>query len=157
MPAASAKKESEFIKARDYAYRLLGYRFRSAKEMKERLKRRGYSCETIKKTIGYLAELNYINDEDFARFWVRSKIQSKPVGWSLLCYQLRQKGIAEEIIEKVLSALRGQYNEAGAAKELVALRRRYYKNVEPLKLKKRLYGYLRRRGFSQEAILQAIE
>ena len=151
------EESKEFLKAKDYAYRLLSYRQRSVKEITQRLKMKGFTAKTIKKTIKYLNELNYLNDENFARVWIQTKMQSRPVGWSLLRYQLRQKGVAQEILEKVISDLTGQYDEYEAARQIAVSRRRYYKNLEPLKLKRRLYDYLRRRGFSQEAILQAIE
>ncbi len=151
------QEDKEFIRAKGYAYRLLSYRQRSAKEINERLKKRGFSAQIIKKTVGYLSGLNYLNDENFARVWIQSKLQSSPVGWPLLRYQLRQKGIAEQITEKALSETAGQYDEYEAVRRLAASRRKRYKGLEPMKIKRRLYGYLRRRGFSQEAILEAIK
>ena len=160
MSKINAKRQAEdkeFIKAKDYACRLLSYRQRSIKEMTQRLKRRYFSSETIKKTIEYLIELNYLNDEDFARFWIQTKMQSNPCGWSVLRYQLRQKGIAGQIIDRLINDFAGQYDEYKTAKELAISRRRRYKGLKSAKIKRRLYAYLSRRGFSQEAILQAIE
>lgn len=150
-------KNREFIKAKDYAYRLLSYRQRSRQEIEQRLKKKKFTPGVIKKTIAYLSEINYINDEDFARCWIRSKIESNPCGWSLLRYQLRQKGIAEQIIARVISSFSAQYDEIDVAKRLLSSRRTRCKGLEPLKLKKRLYDYLCRRGFSQEAISEAIK
>ena len=148
----------ELIKAKDYVYRLLSYCQRSTQEVKDRLKKKGFSAAVTRKTIAYLSEINYLNDEEFAKFWIRSKMQSSPVGGALLRYQLRQKGIAEEVLEKATEEEAGRYNEYKLVRELVASRRKRYKNLkDPKKLKRRLYDYLRRRGFSQEAILQAIE
>lgn len=150
-------QDKEFIKVRDYAYRLLSYRQRSVKEIKGRLKRKGFSAKTIQKTVEYLIELNYLNDEEFARFWVEAKLGAAALGWALLRYQLRQKGVAREVVEKVESEQAGQYDEYEAARRLAVSRRRRYKGLEPLKIKRRLYGYLRRRGFPEEAILQALK
>ena len=152
----SKANDKEFVKARDYTYRFLSYRQRSVKEVRERLKKRGFASGIIRKTIEYLSRLSYLNDEEFARFWMRSKIQSKPSGLALLRYQLRQKGISEELLDKVFGEYAGLYDEYEAAKKLAASRRSRYKNVNPLKIKQRLYGCLRRRGFSQEAIWQAL-
>lgn len=160
MPTPSAKKEIEdkqFLKARDCAYRFLSYRQRTRQEIEQRLKKKKFTPRVINKTVAYLSEINYINDEDFAKFWIRSKIESNPCGWSFLRYQLRQKGITEQIIARVISDFSAQYDEVDVAKRLLSSRRSRYKCLEPLKLKKRLYDYLRRRGFSHEAILQAIE
>ena len=159
MPITYAKKETEdsqFLKARDYSYRLLSYRQRSVKEITERLKKRNFAAGVIRKTLKYLSELKFLNDEQFARFWIRSKLQSRPCGWALLCYQLKQKGIAGELLDKVKSEYAGEYDEYEAARRIADLRRSRYKGREPLKLKRRLYTYLRRRGFSQEAVLRAL-
>lgn len=160
MPIPSAKKEikdKQLIKAKDCAYRFLSYRQRSRQEIEQRLKKKKFTPGVIKKTIAYLSEINYINDEDFARCWTRSKIESNPVGWSFLRYQLRQKGIAEQIIARVISNFSAQYDEIDVAKRLLSSRRTRYKDLGPLKLKKRLYDYLRRRGFSHEVISEAIK
>lgn len=150
-------QEQQLLKARDCAFRLLKFRQRSTQEIRQRLEKSGFGVKIINQTVAYLKQLNYLNDEDFARFWLRSRMESHPAGWPLLCYQLRQKGIAEEVVEKVSLELGGQYDQDQAAKQLVALLGRRYQRLNPLKRKKRLYDYLRRRGFSQEITLQAIE
>lgn len=150
-------ENKEFLKAKDYAYRLLSYRQRSTGEITQRLKAKGFSSKAIGKTVKYLSELDYLNDENFARAWIRTKMQTKPVGWPLLRYQLRQKGVADEVTEKVISDFAGRYEEIDVVRKLAASQRPRYKGLEPPKLKRRLYDYLRRRGFSQEAIRQAVE
>ncbi len=150
-------EDRQFLRARDYAYRLLSYRQRSTKEIDERLEKKGFGPQVIKQTIQYLSKLNYLNDENFARFWIQAKIEAQPVGYSLLRYQLRQKGIASGVLEKALKDVASDYNEIEAARKLARSRGARYKSLEPLKLKRRLYAYLRRRGFSQEAILEAIK
>ena len=150
------EENKEFLKAKDYAYRLLSYRQRSTEEIKGRLERKGFTPKTIRDTIKYLSEIDYLNDENFARLWMRSKMQSSPLAFSLLRYQLRRKGIDSQIIENLVSDFAGQYNEYEVARELASSRRPRYKGLEPLKVKRRLYDYLRRRGFSHEVISQAI-
>lgn len=150
-------QDKAFIKAKDCAYRLLSYRPRSVKEISERLKKKGFTSSTIKKTIKYLSEINYLNDEDFAKTWVRTRLQLKPVGLALLRYQLRQKGVASETIEKAFAECASQYDECEAAGELALSRRRRYRGLRcRQKVKRRLYQYLHRRGFAQDAILEAI-
>jgi len=145
-----------FIKAKDCAYRLLSYRPRSVKEISERLKKKGFTPGVIKKTIKYLSEINYLNDEDFAKFWIQAKTQSQPLGLSLLRYQLRQKGVDSETIEKAFADCAGRYDECKAASKLALSRRKCYRGMDAQKVKRRLYQYLRRRGFPQEAIWEAI-
>ncbi|MFC1699319.1 regulatory protein RecX [Candidatus Omnitrophota bacterium] len=145
------------MKARDYAYRLISYRQRSVKELSARLQRKGYSAQLTNQTVEYLRELNYLNDAEFARFWVSSKIAAHPAGWLLMRYQLKIKGIDQKIIEQTINDFSDQYDELEIARGLVRKRRRRYKDLQPLKLKKRLYDLLRRRGFPGEIIYQVIK
>ena len=69
---------------------------------------------------------------------------------------LQKEGIDSQIIEKLVSDFAGQYDEYEIARELANSRRPRYKGLEPLKVKRRLYDYLRRRGFSHEVISEAI-
>jgi regulatory protein len=57
----------------------------------------------IKQTIEYLVKNNYLNDEKFARWWVQSRISSKPKGKNALYAELQSKGIEKQIIDKILS------------------------------------------------------
>ncbi|MBN3038875.1 MAG: regulatory protein RecX [Candidatus Omnitrophica bacterium] len=149
--------DKDFNKAKAASLRLLAYRQRSVKEIKDRLKKKGFSDLVINKTVEYLTALNYLDDREFARFWIQDRIRTRPQGMSLLRYQLRQKGISREIIKESLSEYAGDYDEYEAAKKLVALRSRRYRGLDPQKSKRRLYDYLCRRGFSQDVISQAIE
>jgi regulatory protein len=151
------QENKEFIKARDSAFRLLSYRQRSIQEVNQRLKQKGLSAGIIKKTVRYLSELGYLNDEEFAASWIRTKMQLRPAGIYLWRTQLRQKGIAEGIIDKTINNEAAQYDEYAAAKRLAGSRRNRYKALAPQKAKKRLYDYLRRRGFSQDVVFQAIK
>ncbi|MBN2097388.1 MAG: regulatory protein RecX [Candidatus Omnitrophica bacterium] len=146
----------ELLKAKDCAYRLLAYRPRSTQELTERLEKKGFESAIIKETIASLSALDYLNDEKFARSWVKTKMQLSPVGAGLLRFQLRQKGLANEIINLVLGEYHKQYDEIETAIQLVNSRKKQYKKLKPQARKRRLYGYLKRRGFSQEAIIKAI-
>ena len=149
-------EDKQFIKAKDCAYRLLSYRQRSIAEVVQRLKRKGFALSIIQRTVEHLQELKLLNDQEFARFWIRSKTAADPVGWSLLRYQLKQKGVATEIIQQAALDFQAEHDEFDLARRLVASRRKRYLKLNPQKRKKRLYDYLRRRGFNQAAIYQAL-
>jgi regulatory protein len=83
------------------AYRYLSIRSRSVREMKDYLARRNASEEIIEKVIDSLQEKKFLNDEEFARTFVVNRSRLKPKGKILLKIELRQKGIADEIIAAV--------------------------------------------------------
>ncbi|MFH1045631.1 MAG: regulatory protein RecX [Candidatus Omnitrophota bacterium] len=149
--------EREYTKAKDYAFKLLSYRQRSSAELRRRLEKKGFTQPVIAETITYLGELNYINDAEFARVWIQERLRTRPQGKTLLRYQLRQKGVDKELIDAALQECAQTYDEGAAAKGLALSRRKKYRGLAPLKAKRRIYDYLRRRGFSSEAIMQALE
>lgn len=149
--------QEEVVKARDYACKLLSYRQRSTKELTQRLKRKGFTSKAIRETVEYLRQLDYLNDENFAKSWIHDKMRSRPAGLTLFRYELRRKGIAGEVLQRALSEYASNYNEYEVAKNVAITQRNRYKDLASLKVKKRIYGYLLRRGFAQDAILQAIE
>ncbi|MCK4649219.1 RecX family transcriptional regulator, partial [bacterium] len=60
-------------KAKDYAFKLLSYRPRSIKEIRNRLKKKDYSSKVILEVIKDLKRLKFLNNKEFARMWVESR------------------------------------------------------------------------------------
>ena len=81
-------------------YRYLGVRNRSEKEIRDYLAKKHASEDIIDRIISKLYSFNYLNDEAFARGWVRSRAHSRPKGKIALHYELRQKGISDELDPK---------------------------------------------------------
>lgn len=150
-------KSDTFPKARDYVYRLLSYRPRSQKEILERLKIRGFDQKTSTAVVDYLKQLNYINDSEFAREWVESKISTKPMGIFLLRQELRNKGISNEIIDAVIDKISSSYDEYRVAKDLFLNRWQKYSHLDRVTSRRRIYAYLRRRGFPSEIISKIMQ
>lgn len=92
-------------KVYNLALRYLGRRPRSVKEMKQYLSKKAASASDIKTTINRLLELKYLNDREFARQFISSRIRFKPKSVYALGYELRQKGISQGIVDDTLSAL----------------------------------------------------
>ncbi|MFH1678307.1 MAG: regulatory protein RecX [Candidatus Omnitrophota bacterium] len=143
-------------KALQCAFNLLKYRPRSEYELYQRLKRRGFSETPINNAIFLLKEKNLINDLEFARIWVESRI-NKPLGLKRIKQELRIKGIKEELIDRALADFSGNYNEEEAIRNLVCQRWERLSHIQPKeKVKQRIFMYLLRRGFSPEKVRQAI-
>jgi regulatory protein len=67
------------------------------------LKRKKLSDEDINQIVIKLESKGYLNDVDFARRWVESRNQLKPTSRRILSQELKQKGVASEIIDEVTS------------------------------------------------------
>jgi len=138
-----------------YASRLLNVRPRSEKELADRLSGKGFNRVTVASVISILREKKIIDDFKFAKFWVQSRMHTRPEGDLLLKKELKSKGISMAIIEKVLSEK--EEKEIFVVKSLA---KQYLKKVKKLpkeKSKKKMFDFLARRGFDFDVIKEAIE
>lgn len=140
------KQEDERNKAYAHAIRFLGFRARSQAEMVRYLRDKGYSAEVVDEIVGRLVNEQYLDDEAFARFWLEDRERFRPRGQQALRYELRQKGIADEVIDTVLADL----DEDELAWKAVESKLYRWKNLAEQDLKKKIVGFLSRRGFNYE-------
>jgi regulatory protein len=140
------KQEDERNKAYARAIRFLGFRARSQAEMVRYLRDKGYSAEVVDEIVGRLVNEQYLDDEAFARFWLEDRERFRPRGQQALRYELRQKGITDEVIDTVLTDL----DEDELAWKAVEGKLYRWKNLAEQDLKKKIVGFLSRRGFNYE-------
>ncbi len=146
-------KEQELRNAQNYALTLLDYRERSQWEIKERMCQKGYTLEIIQKVIDYLKEHNFLNDRRFSEEWTNSSIK-KGFAKKRICYELKKKGIPEDLTQEVVGKLFSKIDEAEIALRVVQKR---YKTLKDKKDFQRISGFLRRRGYSFSIINRVIE
>ena len=137
--------------------RLLNYRERSIKELADKLDGKHYSPAIITAVIKRLEELELLNDEKFARLWIRSRVRFKPRSAWLISRELREKGIEEEVIQQVIEEEFTPEQEMEAAMSLAEKQVRRYRGEEPEKARRKLFAYLSRRGFSPDMIWKCLE
>ncbi len=90
----------EYLTAK--ALRLLSYRPRSIREIKQRLTKTNADTNTINRVINNLIDQNLLNDQEFAQWWVDQRVKFRPRGNYALTQELAQKGLARDIIDSVL-------------------------------------------------------
>ena len=89
--------------------------------------------------------------------WVESRIRTRPMGRYRLYQELIQKGIDRDLIEKTLNNYREE-EEVKPAKELAQRKlKKSYQNLDEVTTKRRLYGFLQRRGFSYDTIQEVLK
>ena len=152
----SSQQKEFYSRAWAHLQRLLKHRARSVKEARERLQRAGYPAEILERVIAEAVAQGQLNDEAFARLWVQDRLALKPKGRALLARELRAKGIADEIIERVLSKLEPEAEES-LIRELIERQAPRYAHLDAKARRRRLYAFLRRRGFSPEMIYRVLQ
>ncbi|MDQ3690276.1 MAG: RecX family transcriptional regulator [Chloroflexota bacterium] len=81
------------------AVRFLGARPRTRWELERRLRRGGVGESHLEATLLRLAELGYVDDAAFARWWGEQRDRHAPRGRRMIEAELRQHGVGREVIE----------------------------------------------------------
>ena len=102
-----------------------------------------------------MEEKEFIDDRVFAKGWVSSRLK-RPLGLRKIKQELVQKGLAKEVIRDALAQVNEDYPESQIVSQLAKQRFSKLKNIDPLKAKARVYGYLMRRGFSPDVVGEVI-
>jgi len=145
--------DDEIEVAYQRALRFLSYRPRSSFEIEKKLKDLEFSETVIEKVIKRLQEKKYLDDFKFAEMWVENRNEFRPRSYRVLSWELRQKKISEDIIRQVLDDTDPELNLAQTAAEKYARRLEHY-DFETYK--KKLTGFLARRGFSYGVVKQVV-
>lgn len=143
------------VKIKSDALRLISFRPRSIDELRRRLKLKRHSDATIEEVIESFKKQGLLDDEKFARLFAHSRVYSRPSGKRQLEFDLKRKGLSDSLVAETLKSL-GDYDEKKAARDLIYDRFHKMTGVSKEKKKARLFGFLKRRGFSDGAIFGAL-
>ena len=131
------------------ALRFLAPRPRSRAEVRRRLlaPRRGHPAphpDLVERVLDHLEGLELQDDQQFAAFWVENRERFSPRSARALAFELRQRGVAREIIEQADAPDRDEERALAAGRQrLHALSHLRYEAFRT-----RLGQFLLRRGFS---------
>jgi regulatory protein len=137
----------------DAAFRYLDYRPRSEAELRGRLKRRGFDEESVAATLSSLREQGLVDDLAFAEFWKDNRESFRPRSRRLTALELRQKGVAEEVINRVVADIDDEDSAYRAAQG----RAHRLSDADYREFRHRLGEYLKRRGFGYRVITRTVE
>jgi regulatory protein len=155
---AQLEEQDTRQKAYDRAIRFLSYRPRSVAEVRRYLTKPeyGYSEDVVETTLARLTEQGYLNDEEFARFWVENRQRFRPKGAQALRQELRQRGLESASIEDALSGLDLEESAYEAARPR-ALRLANLAQSDPQTFRRKLADFLLRRGFGYEVTEETVK
>ncbi|MCD4737262.1 MAG: recombination regulator RecX [Bacteroidales bacterium] len=139
--------------ALNLALKYLSYQPRTVYEVKEHIKNKGFGEDIIEKIIETLLEKNYLNDTNFAKIFIESKVRNKPKSKFAFQYELHKKGINPSIVDAVLE----QYNNQDLAIKSVRNKIKTWRKLDAEKFKKKMTNYLQYRGFSYDICLSTLD
>lgn len=131
-------------------------RMRTVGEMQTYLDGLDYGEADVDAAIARLQELGLLDDGQFAREFVRTRLNTKPLSRGHLVRQLREHKLSEEAISTAMEELPQSIDRENAQK----VAEKYFRQMGTLPEQERRQRVLRRlmsRGFSMEDSLRAYE
>jgi regulatory protein len=156
---AALQREELVLKTLDRAINMLEFRNRSTKELARRLKQKGEEEAPIQEAIERLTKAGFLNDASYARQYTRSKISSSGFGSRRLAFELTKKGVSREVTKQAIDEVKeeDQVDEKEVLEKVAAKKLRSLARYEREVQKRRLYGFLARRGFSNDDISKTMK
>ena len=150
-----AEKES-YIRCKESAIKIIERSYKTEIEIRDKLKQKGYEEKQINNSIDFLKEYNFINDNTYAKAFIKDKLSSK--GSQKIKYDLMKKGIAKDIIEENLIKVdKNEEKEVAlnvGRKKYESIRR---KESDNYKLSGKLYRFLISRGYAYDIVKDVVK
>lgn len=159
------------VRVRDAALNLLSYRARTRSELRRRLVAKDFRPARVDTCLDRLEERGLLDDRAVAAAFVRDRLRHRPRGPNRLAQELRAKGVAGDVagqvVEQVLADeevtemdLAREVAEGWVARQgdrLLEALVRSDRSPDAQKARRRLHGYLARRGFRGAALGRAMD
>lgn len=151
-------REKALSRIRERALLLLDQRSRSRQELRDRLVRADFEPELVDEVLDSFQRNGLIDDEAFAREWVRQRFARRGKAPAMLDVELQRKGVSEADRAAALDAIDAD-DEREAAWGLARKKARSVKEIPEDRAQRdkelrRIVGVLARRGFSSSLSLE---
>ncbi|CRZ34325.1 regulatory protein [Herbinix hemicellulosilytica] len=142
-------------RAKHKALNMLKYSDKTEKEIYIRLKNEYYNDDIIERTIEYLKDYNYLNDERYALNYIRSRKETESI--LAIKNKLLSKGINKKVLDKIIAREYEISDDEDNDPEILAIKKiigKYCDDITNLSFEKkiRLINMLERKGFNSEKI-----
>jgi len=145
-------------RAWQYALRLLAARDYTSARLRKKLRDRLFSDADADAAIARLEAEQWLNDRRFAERFAESALAAGRFFGPRLRVELRRRGVPTELVDEVLGHALAEYDEG---EELRVILDRRFPEFDATaagdREKRRVVGFLQRRGFGLAAIFKAIK
>ena len=144
--------------AYNYALNLLSARPYAIKALHRKLLQKEYSAADADDAIRRLVDNGLLNDAKYAEQYARSKILSTGASKRRLTQDLYRKGIKGDVATSAIAnVIADEEIDTAAVIEQVARKKlAQLGDLEPLVLRRRLFGFLARRGYDVDEIKRVV-
>lgn len=155
MPKTTAKPLSP-DQVLDKMAKYCAYQERCVKDVKDKLKTYDIAEKEKNIILEYLLDNRFVNDERFAKSFVRGKVNQSGWGVNKIRFHLIQKGIDKDIIEEALE----QTDEETYRQRLIEILKAKAKTVKAAsdyEKKRKLAAYAMQKGFEGSLIWEVLK
>lgn len=158
MDIGSVPRERPRESAHSYGLKLLAMRAYSVRDLGRKLQRRGYPDGEVSETVASFTESGLLDDERFAGQYARSRIVNDSAAPRRVVQLLGRYGIPRDLAEHAVARTieEEDLNPADSAELLARKKAATLVGLDPAVARRRLYGYLARRGFDLDHIRGAV-
>ncbi|MGM0880804.1 MAG: regulatory protein RecX [Bacillota bacterium] len=149
------RTEDEQYRAYVLAIAYLGAKPRTRKQIEQYLLRKLFEEANIQYALDRLEREHIVDDEEYARQFAAGRLRNSLKGRLWIKQELQQRGVSKEAASEATNAL-DRETELTAAKSAAAKKWRSLKG-ETFERKRKLMGYLLRRGFPGDIVKEAIK
>lgn len=132
------------------------YQERCVKDVKDKLKTYDIPQASKDEILDYLLDNRFVNDERFARSFVRGKVNQSGWGVNKIRFHLMQKGIDKDMIDEAL----GQTDEETYRQRLVDILKAKSKTVKAetdFERKRKLAAFAMQKGFEGALVWEVLK
>jgi len=132
------------------------YQERCMKDVRDKLKTFDLPQKEKDKILDYLLDNRFVDDERFAKSFVRGKVNQSGWGVNKIRFHLMQKGIAKDIIDEAL----GQTDEDLYRQRLIDILKVKSKTVKAendYERKRKLAAYAMQKGFEASLVWEVLK
>jgi regulatory protein len=140
---------------RDAALGYLGRRAHTSRELTTKLRRKGFEPAEIERVLADLSRLGYVDDARTAESLVKSR-SAGGRGRRAIAAVLASRGVTGAAAGEALGALHPEDERASLAGALAKKSRSLPARLTDRERSKKLFDHLVRRGFSPQAVLEAL-
>lgn len=143
---------------KSYCLRMLARRDHARKELFDKAIKKGHPSDTVRSVLDELEGKGYLDDRSFARKFAADKSRLNNWGPAKIKSHLYRKGISRQVSEESVQIA---FEEVDLGETLAGLvskkKRRFQREEDEFKRRKKMFDYLRRKGYRSESILKHLD
>lgn len=146
--------ESKRLHAYDRALNMLAFRARSSSELARSLQRKGEERPHVDWALARLKQQGLLDDAAFARSFARSKVVDGKQSRRRVQQGLARKGVSRDLTDEAIDTVFAEeaVDQRAIVEEAARKKLRALAGLEPAAQRRRLYGFLARRGYEIDDI-----